>query len=31
MQQKIHQTGGAMQAVDAIMRYTWSTRRAREE
>jgi MGT family glycosyltransferase len=31
MQQKIHQTGGAMQAVDAIMRYTWSTRQAREE
>jgi MGT family glycosyltransferase len=31
MQQKIHQAGGAMRAVDAIMHYTRSTRRAREE
>jgi MGT family glycosyltransferase len=31
MQQKIHQAGGAMRAVDAIMHYTRSARRAREE
>jgi MGT family glycosyltransferase len=31
MQQKIHQAGGAIRAVDAIMHYTRSTRQAREE